>query len=81
MLISDSVVVFNEIMYNPSGNDETLEWIELFNQNSVNIDLSGWRIAGGVDFEFSKGTIIPGRDYLVIAKDGAALAQADEGGR
>ena len=47
--LADSVVVFNEIMYHPATNEPALEWVELYDQNSVDVDLSGWRIAGGID--------------------------------
>lgn len=61
---SDSVVVFNEIIP-PRGRGA--EWVELHNQMTVNIDLSRWRLDGGIDFAFPEGTIIPGGGYLVIA--------------
>jgi hypothetical protein len=65
----DSTAVFNEIMYDPEGDpDQSLEYIELFNQLAVDIDLSEWRIEGGVDYTFPDGTTIPGRGYVVIAK-------------
>ena len=70
--VLDSTVVFNEIMYNPDGPDAELEWIELHNQMSINMDISRWSLRGGVDFEFEEGTIVPGRGYVVIA------AQPDE---
>ncbi|MFT5523507.1 MAG: hypothetical protein ACI9HK_001454 [Pirellulaceae bacterium] len=70
----DSTAVFNELMYNPEGDpDQSLEYIELFNQLAVDIDLSEWRIEGGVDYTFADGTTIPGRGYLVIAKTPAEL--------
>jgi hypothetical protein len=37
---------------------------------AVDVDLSGWSIAGGVAFSFAEGTIIPGRGYLVVALPG-----------
>ena len=37
----DAVVVFNEVHYNPVGNEETGEWIELFNQMGIMTDVSG----------------------------------------
>jgi hypothetical protein len=64
---ADSVVVFNEIMYHPPANEAAMEWVELHNQMAVNVDLSGWALAGGVDFKFPEGTVIPGRGFLVIA--------------
>ena len=48
-LVLDSTVVFNELMYNPAGDtDDTLEWVELFNQLSVDKDLSRWTMDGAV---------------------------------
>ncbi len=41
---SDSVVVFNEIMYHPQVDEANLEWLELYNQTAVDIDLTGWSI-------------------------------------
>ena len=49
-IVLDSTVVFSEIMYNPPGGDESLEWIELHNQMAVKMDISGWTIDDGVDF-------------------------------
>src|SRR5688500_1662373 len=40
----DSVVTFNEVHYNPTPAQTTGEWIELKNQNTVDVDLSGWRL-------------------------------------
>jgi hypothetical protein len=39
-----SGVLINEIMPNPKGADETDEWIELYNPNNSDVDLSGWQI-------------------------------------
>jgi hypothetical protein len=70
------VVVFNEIMYHPLTNEPTMEWVELHNQMAVNVDLSGWSLAGGVEFTFAEGAIIPGRGYLVVAVAPGELAAA-----
>ena len=64
----DSVVVFNEVHYHPPSGD-TLEWIELHNQNSVDVEMSAWRLDGGIQFNFELGTVIPGGGYLVVASD------------
>ena len=77
--VLDSTVVFNEIMYNPADvASESLEWVELYNQLAVDIDISEWSLRGGVDFDFPDGTIVPGRGYIVVAADPDAL-QADTG--
>lgn len=73
---ADSVVVFNEIMYHPQTNEPASEWLELHNQMAVNVDLSGWSLAGGVSFTFPERTVIPGGGYLVVALSPADLRAA-----
>ncbi len=76
-LVLDSTVVFNEIMYHPVGeNENQLEWIELYNQLAVDMDISDWVLSGAVDYKFPDGTIVPGRGHLVVAANPAALQQA-----
>ena len=75
-LAYDSIVVFNEIQYHPAADDSTLEFVELYNQNTADVDLSGWRLSGGVDFDFPEGTIIDGQGYLVVAASPASLEAA-----
>jgi hypothetical protein len=64
----DSVVVFNELHYNPGPAGEAVEFIELFNLMGVDVDLSGWRLSAGVDFTFPTGVVIPGGSPLLVAK-------------
>jgi len=73
-LVLDSTVVFNEVMYNPAGEtDSTQEWVELYNQMAVNMDLNGWSLEGGVDFDFPEGTTVPGHGFLVVAAQPSAV--------
>ncbi len=65
--VLDSTVVFNEIMYHPQNDAPELEWIELHNQMSVDINLSGWSLQNAVDFNFPTGTILGGGKYLLVA--------------
>ena len=44
-------VYINEILPNPAGPDELDEWIELYNSNNFDVDLSGWQ------FKTQQGTI------------------------
>lgn len=66
-LRANGLVVFNEIMYHPETEEPTHEWIELFNLNTVDVDLSGWQLSNGVNFTFPVGTVIGGRRTLVVA--------------
>ena len=72
--VGDSVVVVNELHYNPAN--AALEYVELHNQLSVNVDMSGWRFDGGITFQFPEGTVLPARGYLVVAANPAALQAA-----
>lgn len=70
---SDSVVVFSEVMYHPDPGDATGEWIEIYNQMGVDVDISGWRLSGGIDYLIPPATVIGGGEFLVIAADPTAL--------
>ena len=59
------IVTFNELHYNPAGGAP--EWVELVNQFSTRIDLSGWRLTNGLDYTFPEGTVIEPGAYLVIS--------------
>jgi hypothetical protein len=66
-------VVINEIMYHPISDDEADQYVELYNNSAAAVDLSQWRIQGGIDYEFLPGVSIPGKGYIVVAKDAAHL--------
>ena len=69
---SDTVVTFNEIHYHSvEANDS--EWVELHNQMSMRVDLSGWRLSGGIDFDFPEGTVIPSKGHLIVQGPGLPL--------
>jgi hypothetical protein len=73
---ADSVIVFNEIHYHPDTSESAREYIELHNQMSVDVDLSGWAITGGVNYVIPSGTRIPGRGYVVVAGNPAGVQTA-----
>ena len=78
-------IVINEIMYDTPSDQGTGEYIELYNRGAESVDLTGWKIADGVSFDFPTGTTLASGDYLVIAADvdyltaahGAILAIGD----
>ncbi|OQB94070.1 MAG: CotH protein [Verrucomicrobia bacterium ADurb.Bin118] len=44
-------------------------WVELYNRSVQPVDLTGWRLEGGIEFAFAPGTTLPADGYLVVAKD------------
>jgi hypothetical protein len=37
-------IIINEIMYNPPGSDEGNEWIEIYNNDTIDCDISDWNL-------------------------------------
>jgi hypothetical protein len=70
-----SALVFSEIMYHPTNRPDgrNLEFVELYNSNPWDEDLSGWRLTGEWDFTFPHGTSIAGLGFLVVASTPADL--------
>ena len=66
-------IVISEIMYNPpeSGSD-SLEFIEIYNNDVVAVDITGWTFTDGIAHTFSSRTMIPG-EYLVLARNSSAI--------
>ncbi|MCP4806690.1 MAG: hypothetical protein GY913_29660 [Proteobacteria bacterium] len=69
-------VTFTEVHYHPVDEGE---WLELHNPMALDMDLSGWRLDGGVSFAFAEGTVIPAGGYLVVAADPALLEVPAQG--
>jgi len=65
-----SDIIFNEILPSPEGEDSKEEWIEIFNRNNFEVDLSGWRIADTAgkttSYVFPEETKIKPGDFFVV---------------
>ncbi|MGE5295692.1 MAG: lamin tail domain-containing protein [Solirubrobacterales bacterium] len=69
-------LVISEIMYHPiedSAGEESLEFIELYNNRAVSEYLGGWSFTNGIEYTFEPNTVLGPKSYLVIAKDPNAL--------
>ncbi len=64
-----------ELMYHPSR-PELPEYLELQNTSDQVLDLSGVRLAGGIDFTFPRGTTLLADEYIVVTEDTAAFVNA-----
>ncbi|HWN97009.1 MAG TPA: lamin tail domain-containing protein, partial [Methylomirabilota bacterium] len=73
---ADTTLVFNEIMYHPATNEPAMEWVELYNQLAVDLDVSGWSLTGDIGYSFPAGTRVAGRSVIVVAINPAALTAA-----
>lgn len=57
-----------EVLYNPSGPDEDLEFLELWNPGSKEIDVSSWSVEG-LGYAFPAGTLIGAGEVFVLSKN------------
>jgi len=67
---SGGSLLLSEVFYDPSGTDDGLEWVELYNADTVAIDLSGFSLGnGGLDYTTTlvqlSGVIQPGETFVV----------------
>ncbi|MGB1120366.1 MAG: lamin tail domain-containing protein [Saprospiraceae bacterium] len=67
-------IVINEIFYNVPSSD-TLEFLELYNNESTPVDLTGWSFTQGITHTFGNVTMQPG-DYLVLTNNAAGFQSA-----
>ena len=68
-------IIINELMYHPihgppSGDERFAEYLELYNRSSErSIDISGWKLTKGINYEFEPGTVMAPGSYIVVARD------------
>lgn len=70
---SPGPATFTELHYAPAE-EPGLEWLELHNPLSFDLDVSGWTLRGAVDWTAPHGTIVAAGGYLVVAADPELLA-------
>ncbi|HEY6226067.1 MAG TPA: lamin tail domain-containing protein, partial [Verrucomicrobiae bacterium] len=68
-------IIFSEIMYHskPRADGRSMDFVEIYNGEAIFIDMSGWKIAGGIDFTFPDGFKIGAGQFIVIASDPEAI--------
>jgi len=79
-------IVINEILYDPTGSGDANgdgtedgtgdEFVELFNNENFDIDVSNWTLSDGLNggtvrYTFPEGTVIPSKKAFVVFSDSA----------
>ena len=57
---------FNAQILDPSITSDDLEFIEVYNPTGLPVDLTDWRIRGGVDYDFIPGTQLASGSTIVV---------------
>jgi hypothetical protein len=77
----DYNVVINEIHYDPDVKTELVEFIELHNTATEDIDLSGWYFSNSVSYRFEAGATLPAGGYVIVAQNPAHIQAKWSSGR
>ncbi len=73
MVFGLDVSVAGQLIPPTQGGPSPESWVELHNQSSEAVDLTGWQLAGDLDYDFPPGATIPAQGYLVVAGDLASV--------
>lgn len=65
----EPLIEFGAIEFNPVSTNQDEEYIELVNNNGIAVDVSNWKVRGGVEFEIPAGTVIPAGWTLYLSPD------------
>ena len=71
-----SALTITEVMYNPGAQKDHLEYIEIYNETTDPIDLTGFRFTRGVVFTFRERLFLNGDKYLVVCANEDAIREA-----
>ncbi|HUR47436.1 MAG TPA: lamin tail domain-containing protein, partial [Candidatus Saccharimonadales bacterium] len=78
---ANATVVFGQIEWSPSSGNQAQEYIQLRNTNTYPVDISGWKLSGGIDFTFKGGTVLPTNSVLYVSPDVNAFRARTSGPR
>jgi hypothetical protein len=62
-----SDVVIHEVEYDPRGDDNACEWIELYNRTDAPIDVSSWTLQDNNSSDPLPDLVLPGGGFAVVA--------------
>jgi hypothetical protein len=71
-------VVISEINYNPDGQEELTEFVELLNAGTSAASLNGAHFTAGIGYTFGDITLAPGQTFVLV-RDAAAFTAAYPG--
>ncbi|MEK7674305.1 MAG: lamin tail domain-containing protein, partial [Verrucomicrobiota bacterium] len=67
------VINFGGIEFNPASGNQDAEFIQLLNPNSIAVDISDWRLTGGIEHTFAPGTVLAPNGALYVCPNAAAF--------
>ena len=71
--VGNPKIDIGSIDFNPVSGNQDEEFIELVNNNSFAVDVSGWQLADAVDMTLRPGTVIPAGSSLYLTPSASAF--------
>jgi len=68
---------FDDVSMSVCGDSDDMEFLEVYNPTGQQVDLTEWRIRGGVDMNFDPGTTIPAGGRIVVLSFNPAKPEND----
>ena len=77
----NAVVVVFGVEANPSSGNQGQEYVCLSNLAPFAVEISGWKLDGGVQFTFAPGTVVPSNGVIYVSPDVRAFKARTTGPR
>jgi hypothetical protein len=71
--VGNPVIEFAAIEFAPASGNQDEEFIQLYNPQPFAVDVTGWKLTGGIEHVFTPGTVIPAGQSLYVVSDAAAF--------
>ena len=66
---ADATIMVAQVEYNPGSGNQLHEYLTVTNPNPYAVDISGWKLQGGVEFTFAEGTVLPSNGVAYVSPD------------
>ena len=67
------VISFGTIEFSPASGNQDEEFVQLLNPNTIAVDISEWRLKGGIEHTFAPGTVLAPNGTLYVCPNSAAF--------
>jgi hypothetical protein len=72
-ITSQPVINFGALEVSPASGNQDAEFIQLLNPNPIAVDISDWRLTGGIEHTFAPGTVLAPNGALYVCPNAAAF--------
>ena len=76
---ANGFIIVQALDYNPSSGNQEEEYLCVTNPAPFALDISGWKLSGGIDFTFKPGTVMPSNSVLYVSPNVAAFRGRSSG--